>query len=93
MASRSGRLFLIHWNASEAEEHAGRLRSEGWSVDIEAQDGARAAKLVRDDHPDAVVVYLTHLPSHGRETARYLRSTKATRGHPHPVRGWQGGGR
>ena len=29
-----------------------------------------------------MVVYLTRLPSHGRETARYLRSIKATRDIP-----------
>ena len=77
-----GKLFLIHWNASEVEEHASALRSDGWSVEVESQDGARAGKLIKADPPDVVVIYLTKLPSHGRETARYLRSLKATRDVP-----------
>lgn len=32
--------------------------------------------------PDAVVIYLTRLPSHGRETAIALRSARATRNVP-----------
>ncbi|MBI2183870.1 MAG: hypothetical protein HYU39_02805 [Thaumarchaeota archaeon] len=77
-----GRIFLIHWNQSEADEFAEKLRSEGWKVDIEAEDGARAGKMIRADPPDAVVIYLTRLPSHGRETADYLRSVKTTRNIP-----------
>lgn len=72
----SGRLFLIHWKQAEAEEHADRLRALGWPVDVEAEDGARAARAILEDPPAAVVVYLTRLPSHGRHTAAYLRSRK-----------------
>ena len=78
----NGRVFLIHWNASEAEELARPLRASGWEVEIEAEDGARACKAIRGNPPDAVVVYLTRLPSHGRDTADYLRSIKATRDVP-----------
>lgn len=76
------RLFLIHWKAAEAAELAKPLLSQGWAVDTEAEDGARAYRRIREDPPDAVVIYLTRLPSHGRETARALRSTKATRDLP-----------
>ena len=77
-----GKLFLIHWNASEAEEHASALRSDRWSVNVESQEGTRAGNLIRADPPDVVVIYLTRLPSHGRETARHLRSLKTTRDVP-----------
>ena len=77
-----GRLFLIHWNAHEAEELAAPLRSDGWDVDIESSDGARAGKAILANPPAAAVIYLTRLPSHGRETARGLRSIKATRNLP-----------
>lgn len=70
----TGRLFLIHWDAVEAEERAERLRAEGWEVETEAEDGADAAERIRADVPAAVVISLDRLPSHGRETAHYLRS-------------------
>jgi DNA-binding response OmpR family regulator len=77
-----GRLVLIHWNAAEAEQLAAPLRKDGWDVAVEAQDGARAGKAILADPPDAVVVYLTRLPSHGRATMEGLRSYKAGRGIP-----------
>lgn len=68
-----GRLMLIHWHPAEAEERAGRLRAEGWEVEVEAEDGADAAERIRAEVPAAVVISLARLPSHGRETAAYLR--------------------
>lgn len=41
-----------------------------------------AYKKVKARPPDVLVVYLTRLPSHGRETAHMLRSVKATRDLP-----------
>ncbi|MBI2165619.1 MAG: response regulator [Chloroflexi bacterium] len=77
-----GNLFLIHWNQMEAEALARLLRAEGWQVRIEAQDGARAWRSIREDTPDVVVIFLARLPSHGRKTAEALRSTRGTRGLP-----------
>lgn len=77
-----GRLFLIHWNQGEAEEHAQKLRATGWDVDIEYEDGARGGKTIDENPPDAVVIYLTRLPSHGRQTATHLREMRATRDLP-----------
>ena len=76
------RIFLIHWNELEAEEHVYRFQDEGWNVELETKDGARAGKRILADLPDAVVIYLTRLPSHGRETAHALRSFQATRDLP-----------
>jgi DNA-binding response OmpR family regulator len=75
-------LFLIHWNAPEAEQLAKPLCAKGWNVEIEAEDGARASKRIKETQPAAVVIYLTRLPSHGRETAAYLQATKAPRHIP-----------
>lgn len=71
-----GRLFLVHWKQPEAEALAEPLRAAGWQVEIEAEDGARVAKRISSDPPEAVVIYLTRLPSHGRETAHFLHTTK-----------------
>lgn len=77
-----GRLFLIHWHADEAEELAAPLRRDGWAVDVETSDGARAGKAIIAAPPDAVVVSLARMPAHGRETAAFLKGTKATRDVP-----------
>lgn len=72
----SGKLFLIHWNQAEAEALAGPLRAAGWSVEIESEDGERGARRVLESQPQAVLIYLTRLPSHGRRTGHYLRSVR-----------------
>ena len=54
-------------------ELARPLRMAGWEVEIKAEGGARAGRRVRSLQPHVVVIYLDCLPSHGRETARYLR--------------------
>jgi glucuronate isomerase len=77
-----GRLFLIHWHAEEAEEYADRLRAEGWQVNIESEEGGQAHKRVLADVPDAVLIYLTRSPSHGRQTADAIRASKAGRKLP-----------
>ncbi len=77
-----GRIFLIHWNAAESEALATELRKDSWQVTIEAEDGGRAVRSIKADPPEAVVIYLTRLPSHGRETAHALRAFKATRHIP-----------
>jgi CheY-like chemotaxis protein len=68
------KLFLVHWNPAEAEQLAEGLRAEGWLVEVEAEDGQRACRRILADLPLAVLIYLTRLPSHGRETAAYLRT-------------------
>ncbi len=77
-----GRMFLIHWNLGEVQGLAKGFRAQGWKVDFEYEDGARAGKQIRARPPDVVVIYLTRLPSHGRETAHGLRALKATREIP-----------
>lgn len=77
-----GRLFLIHWDKAEAEVYADTLRGWGWDVDFEYEDGARGGTTIKLNPPNAVVIYLTRLPSHGRATAEYLGETKSTRSIP-----------
>lgn len=77
-----GRLFLFCWNEAEAEEAAKQLRASGWGVDLEWEDGARGGAAVKAAPPDAVLFYLSRLPSHSRATAEYLAGTKSTRHLP-----------
>jgi len=77
-----GRIFLVAWNQEEVNARATDLRRAGWQVETEHQDGARAYRLIKTQPPDAVIIDLSRLPSHGRETAHALRGVKATRQLP-----------
>jgi DNA-binding response OmpR family regulator len=77
-----GKIMLIHWNPLEAQELALPLRAEGWLVDVEAKDGARAGKKILVEKPDAVIIYLSRLPSHGAVTAASVRSFKSGKNIP-----------
>ena len=86
-----GSVFLIHWNVTEAKQVSEEMRNQGWEVaGIEAEDGGQAYRLVGESSPDVIVIYLTRLPSHGRETAAYIRSRKTTRDMPIIFAGGQG---
>ena len=76
------RVHLVHWNAVEAEERAGRLQAAGYQVDYETLDGASALRALAEDPPAAVVIDLGRLPSHGRSVGMALRQRKGTRHLP-----------
>lgn len=73
------RVRLIHWNESEAIERAGRLRAMGFVVNAEPLQTTGAMKSLRDDPPEAFVIDLSRLPSHGRTIGFTLREQKPTR--------------
>ncbi len=90
MMPENNKLFLIHWNRLEAEELARKFEQAGWQVEIEAEDGSRAYQRMKTESMAVIVIYLTRLPSHGRETAHAVRSLKATRHIPIIFVGGQG---
>jgi CheY-like chemotaxis protein len=73
------RVILIHWNAAEAQERAGRLRSAGHQPDTFTPQDAPALRALRESPPDAFVIDLSRLPSQGCAVATMLRQQKATR--------------
>ena len=75
------RIRLIHWHAAEAAERAARLARGGLEVEHAPLDPS-GLRALRADPPDAVVIDLSRLPSHGRDLGAALRQTKATRGVP-----------
>ncbi len=77
------RLILVHWHAAEAAERAARLGAAGHDVTIfcEPKSGA-TLRTWRDDPPDAFVIDLARLPSHGRDVGTALRRQKGTREVP-----------
>jgi len=81
MPRKKQRIRLIHWNAAEAKEKAAVLKDAGYRVEHEVPEQA-TFNQIRNDPPDAVVIDLSRIPSHGRDTGIFLRSTKATRHVP-----------
>ncbi|MCI0693450.1 hypothetical protein L0337_15770 [candidate division KSB1 bacterium] len=76
------RVQLIHWNAPEAKERAGRVKSAGYEVAYEMPQGMNLFRKLRNDPPIAVVIDLSRLPMQGRDVALGLRHYKTTRHLP-----------
>lgn len=76
------RILLVHWNAAEAAERARQLSALGHSVRCFSDGDATSLRELREDPPDAFVIDLARLPSHGRAVAVALRQGKATREIP-----------
>jgi CheY-like chemotaxis protein len=82
-AAAMKRVLLVHWNAEEAKERAMRLRAAGYAVDCHTEEsGGEPFRSVRKTPPDAFVVDLGRLPSHGRALGVWLRQQKTTRRVP-----------
>jgi hypothetical protein len=75
------RVVLIHWKHAEAAEPLDRLRRAGFEAELGPRTGGELGSL-RDNPPDAVVIDLSRMPSHGREVGGALRRWKATRPVP-----------
>jgi CheY-like chemotaxis protein len=75
------RVQLVHWKEVEGRERARELRAAGVRVEYEA-DAPAALRASKDEPPDAIVIDLTRLPSHGREMAWALRQSRKTRAIP-----------
>ncbi len=74
------RVSLFHWNAEEAGPLVAALEAAGHSV--EHHQRVAEYRAVRDNPPDAIVIDLSRLPSHGRELAVFFRGSKKTRHVP-----------
>ena len=73
---------LIHWNEDEGLERQQQLEALGFSAGFDFGEMMPVLQAIRAKAPDAIVIDLTRLPSHGREVARTLRAAKATRHIP-----------
>ena len=73
------RVRLLHWKAEEATRHIDLLRQAGYQIDYEERFRPALMKAWRESPPDAFVIDLSRLPSHGREIAIALRQSPRTR--------------
>jgi CheY-like chemotaxis protein len=76
------RIVLVHWNKKEARERSRKLKALGHKTAILSDTEKRNFESIRESPPDLFLIYLTRLPSHGREVGGYLRRLKATRHVP-----------
>ena len=76
------RVRLFHWKAEEAAPVADILRRAKFQVDYDPAITPALFRAIRDNPPDAIVIDLSRLPSHGREVATALRGHKLTRPIP-----------
>ena len=77
------RLFLVHLNEQEAETHAAELRRLGHEVEVRGGPYRPGwLKEIDKIQPEAVVISLDRLPSHGRSIAAVIGERKVTRTTP-----------
>jgi hypothetical protein len=73
------RIRLMHWKPAEAAPRVELLRTAGYEVQYEDK---ASPGVIRAGAPEAVVIDLSRMPSHGREVAVWMRGTKAMRHIP-----------
>jgi CheY-like chemotaxis protein len=76
------RIRLVCWNDDLAAERARLLNKAGLDVDASPFDPAGMITRLRENPPAVMLIDLDRLPSHGREVALALRSSKSMRHIP-----------
>lgn len=74
------RIFYVHWNESEAFERIAQMADAGH--DVQAHWSTDSSPSLKGDLPDAVLISLDRLPSHGRAVAEWFRKAKSRRHTP-----------
>jgi len=73
---------LICWDADMVPERVRTLEKARFRVNAKPHSPGRIVGETRDIGPDAIVIDLDRLPSHGRQIALVLRLSKSTRAIP-----------
>lgn len=80
------RIFYVHWDKDEAMHTVHQMRDAGHTVvaHYSTEDGAGedAWKKIKTNPPDALVISLERLPSHGRRIAAVTMEVKKLRDLP-----------
>lgn len=75
-------IFFIHWESTEVEALAEQIAQMGYNVATECKDGPTACRRVTEMQPDVVVISLRKFVSGGRETGRFLGTSRVTKHIP-----------
>jgi CheY-like chemotaxis protein len=81
MAKNHLRIRLITWKDDRASKLRGELEASGFTVDAKPFEPS-TLKALANDSPDAVVIDLGRLPSHGRDVGVAVRTRASTRHLP-----------
>ena len=73
-------IFYVHWNREELKARLTELRSAGHEV--AGHWGSETMAKFSEPYPDAVVISLDRLPSHGRAVAKWIWEPKKRQGIP-----------
>jgi CheY-like chemotaxis protein len=76
------RVRLLHWNRQEAAPYLEILGAQRYRVEYDERFEPALMREWRTKPPQAFVIDLSRLPSHGREIAVALRKSPATRAVP-----------
>ena len=76
------RVRIVHWKPALAGPLIEAVCAAGHDAEYDAVRGNETTKLIRARPPDAIVLDLSCLPSHSRDTGVYLRGTKYARHIP-----------
>ena len=76
------RICLGCWDEALAVDHAAALKRDGFDVSVVGSGMSGWITYFRNLEPDAVVIDLDRLPSHGREVGMILQASKSTRHLP-----------
>lgn len=76
------RVRFIHWKTEEAYPLVRLMEQAGFVVEFDELRYPDLMREVKANPPDVIVIDLSRLPSHGRETGLGFRQNKATRGIP-----------
>ena len=76
------KIVLVCWKEELAEERVKLLRAGNYQVQAVQPQGMAFIKAMEQNPPDAIVIDLDRLPSHGREFGVNLRIRKGTRAIP-----------
>lgn len=80
--SAMARVTVLHWKAHEAQPALERLASLGHRSELLSEATPATLRVLRECPPDAIIIDLTRMPSHGREIGVALRASKKTRHVP-----------
>lgn len=76
------KIFLVHWKESELPERVSRLKKAGHRVTTHSSQTTDGLRVVKSEMPEAIVIDLSRLPSHGRAVGFAYRQSKTTRSIP-----------
>src|SRR5262245_37181705 len=73
-------IFYIHWNEAELKDRVKPLAAAGYQVT--SHSTTETAAKIPEPYPEAFVISLDRLPSHGRAIAEWLWEAKKRQGIP-----------